>query len=329
MLIAINFHYIRESFDYPFAGIHGVTPAEFESQLETLSNIGEFVGLCDIVDELNGKNKLPEKSFVVTFDDGLREQYEVAWPILKKMGIPAIFYINTKPIDLLLLENVHKIHLTRAHTCPKKLLSVLTNIVEAYDIDIKALTTDKELPMKQYHYDTCENAILKYFLNFRIDFKLREKIVNQLFEECMTLNENSVASELYMSKKQVVSLARVDMIGTHGHAHLPAGKLSKTEFYDELNTSISLLKDWSGGLSPLTYSFPYGSKAACNTFLSELAKEFDLRFAFTMERAANKEVRNFPLYLSRFACSDLPGGNHPKYSELLFDEVHHRTWFQD
>ena len=31
MLIAVNYHYVRPVFDLPYPGIHGITPATFES----------------------------------------------------------------------------------------------------------------------------------------------------------------------------------------------------------------------------------------------------------------------------------------------------------
>lgn len=44
MLIACNFHYIRESFETPFPSIFGVTPQQFEHQLDLLAHHGEFIG---------------------------------------------------------------------------------------------------------------------------------------------------------------------------------------------------------------------------------------------------------------------------------------------
>ncbi|MFN6204671.1 MAG: hypothetical protein ACK496_19660, partial [Acidobacteriota bacterium] len=46
-------------------------------------------------------------------DDGLREQYEQAWPRLCRLGIPAIFFANTRPIAEKRLLDVHKIQLVR------------------------------------------------------------------------------------------------------------------------------------------------------------------------------------------------------------------------
>src|SRR5262245_6371803 len=113
-LIAVNYHYIRQSFDDPYPAIHGIEPGQFEEQLRLLSQVGNFVSADDIRSAVRAENGLPDRAFLITFDDGLREQYEWAWPILTKLSIPAIFFINTGPIANRKVSGVHKIHLLRS-----------------------------------------------------------------------------------------------------------------------------------------------------------------------------------------------------------------------
>ena len=94
MLIVINHHYIRESYKKKPTGIFGVTPQTFEKQLDSLSKIGDFINPDNLLDQ---EEKISEKkslSFMITFDDGLKEQMTFACPILIKKGIPAAFFIN-------------------------------------------------------------------------------------------------------------------------------------------------------------------------------------------------------------------------------------------
>lgn len=44
---------------------------------------------------LKQQNDLPQKPVFVTFDDGYRDNYEFAFPVLQQYGIPATFYIIT------------------------------------------------------------------------------------------------------------------------------------------------------------------------------------------------------------------------------------------
>ena len=114
MLIAVNFHYVRPVFDAPYPGIHGITPAQFGSQLELLAQSRPVCQRERYSRRDSWQRRLPERSLVVTFDDGLREQYEHAVPVLRRLGIPALFFVNTRPIETGTVSSVHKIHQLRS-----------------------------------------------------------------------------------------------------------------------------------------------------------------------------------------------------------------------
>lgn len=69
-------------------------PNFFEGQLQYLKNNGyTVVSLDDLYQSLNDQQRLPEKSVSLTFDDGYRDFYTDAYPLLKKYQIKAINYI--------------------------------------------------------------------------------------------------------------------------------------------------------------------------------------------------------------------------------------------
>lgn len=73
-----------------------VTPQEFEEQMSYLHNNGySVISLESFYNFLDLKQGLPEKSLIITFDDGWRAVYTTAYPILKKYGFPATIFIYT------------------------------------------------------------------------------------------------------------------------------------------------------------------------------------------------------------------------------------------
>ncbi len=73
-----------------------VTREAFYQQMRYLRDNGfSVVTLERLVDYLNGKEQISEKSIVLTFDDGYKTNYEIAFPVLKEMGFTATIFLTT------------------------------------------------------------------------------------------------------------------------------------------------------------------------------------------------------------------------------------------
>jgi peptidoglycan/xylan/chitin deacetylase (PgdA/CDA1 family) len=71
---------------------------EFERDLDYLTAHYQPISADDLPDVLTGKYR-DKKIMLLTFDDGLRQVYDVIAPILLRKGMPAIFFVNTDFID--------------------------------------------------------------------------------------------------------------------------------------------------------------------------------------------------------------------------------------
>ncbi|MBC7293304.1 MAG: polysaccharide deacetylase family protein, partial [Thermoleophilia bacterium] len=80
----------------PYASGLTVRTPEFESQMRYLAENGyHAVTLADLAEAFSGGRPLPGKPVVLTFDDGGLDNYSVAFPILKKYGLTATFFVIT------------------------------------------------------------------------------------------------------------------------------------------------------------------------------------------------------------------------------------------
>jgi len=76
-----------------------ITPAVFEAQMNELKNRGiAVIGIQDLLAWKRGEKNIPPRCAVITFDDGWKSQYEVAWPIMKKFGYPFAMFIYTEGV---------------------------------------------------------------------------------------------------------------------------------------------------------------------------------------------------------------------------------------
>ena len=77
-----------------------VRPEYFEQQCRLLAENGWFgVGLQEAEDFLLHGAPLPEKSFLLTFDDGYLDNYVHAWPIMRKYGHKGVVFAVTHRLD--------------------------------------------------------------------------------------------------------------------------------------------------------------------------------------------------------------------------------------
>jgi len=94
--IIFCYHRLVDKVRYPGTEI---TPAAFEAQMKELKDHGiTVISMQDLLAWKRGEKNIPPRCAVITFDDGWKSQYEVAWPILKKFGYPVTMFIYTEGV---------------------------------------------------------------------------------------------------------------------------------------------------------------------------------------------------------------------------------------
>jgi peptidoglycan/xylan/chitin deacetylase (PgdA/CDA1 family) len=77
-----------------------VLPEDFEAQVKHLSENGfAILSAYDVQRALLEGTPLPEKAVALTFDDGYRDNFEHAFPILKKYGASATIFLVRNTVD--------------------------------------------------------------------------------------------------------------------------------------------------------------------------------------------------------------------------------------
>lgn len=85
------YHHINYD-DSPYS----VTPERLESDLQNLRAEGyQTVSLAAVEKFLAGEGGLPAKPILITFDDGYADNCWYAYPLLKKYGMTAVFFVVT------------------------------------------------------------------------------------------------------------------------------------------------------------------------------------------------------------------------------------------
>ena len=94
-----------------------ITPQDFEKQMQELKTRGiAVIPMQDLLAWKRGEKNIPPRAAVLTFDDGWKSQYEVAWPILKKYGYPVTMFIYTEGVRAAIMAVAKR---SRGNTWPR------------------------------------------------------------------------------------------------------------------------------------------------------------------------------------------------------------------
>ncbi|MGH8156938.1 MAG: polysaccharide deacetylase family protein [Rhodanobacter sp.] len=86
------------TFDFDLELI-STSPDRFRDQMRLLKQRFRPMRLTDVAATLDAGEALPPDAVVVTFDDGYDDNYRIAYPILRELGVPATFFVSTGHID--------------------------------------------------------------------------------------------------------------------------------------------------------------------------------------------------------------------------------------
>jgi peptidoglycan/xylan/chitin deacetylase (PgdA/CDA1 family) len=96
-LLVLNYHRIgrgRPSSE-PDGGVTGTTRAGLDEQLRFLVRHADVISPTEVTDVLGKRGR----HLLITFDDGYRDNHELAFPVLRSHGVSAAFFLATGFLD--------------------------------------------------------------------------------------------------------------------------------------------------------------------------------------------------------------------------------------
>lgn len=98
-LVVLQYHHVSDAAPQSTR----VSPALFKKHMAFLAqnkfNVIAITALPQLLKKAQKTGTLPDRSVIITFDDGYRSIYEGAWPELKKRGWPFTVFVNSQAHD--------------------------------------------------------------------------------------------------------------------------------------------------------------------------------------------------------------------------------------
>ena len=93
----IGYHDIAENLPETAMRLH---TSKFRKQMEAIRLLGiKVITLDEFIAWKKGEKQIPEKSILITFDDGWKSVYTEAFPVLKELGFPFTIFLYKNYID--------------------------------------------------------------------------------------------------------------------------------------------------------------------------------------------------------------------------------------
>ncbi|MDP3764357.1 MAG: polysaccharide deacetylase family protein [bacterium] len=290
--IIINYHYVEDP-RAAWGGIHPCPVKEFEKQISFLSKNYEIVSVGQVFDFARKESK--GKFCAITFDDGLKGQYDNAVPILNKYKVRGTFFPITSTFEGS-LPATHKIHVLLSKLSSSELIDVFHRFLGEFYSDLKVvyfIPTDKRLFERRQHEDIPTANFKETMIGLPEDVKGR--FLRYCFKTTR-LDEKKLSRQIFMSQTQILELRDQDMeIGNHSHGHYALDTLGGDVLKRDIRLANTVLKDLLAK-TPVIFSYPHG-RAGVST-IKVLAEE-GFKYAVTIEPMAvskNDQAMLIPRY---------------------------------
>lgn len=280
----LAYHRVTDENDCYFSPIR---VEHFDKQMEFLREKFEVISAEESVERLS-KNDVPPNCVVVTFDDGYRDNFSYAFPILKKYDIPATIYLATgciQEMDVLWHDQICSAFKQTSETT----LNLEDFNDETYDFTnpeerisalYRVLWSLREIPNEK-------RILWTKIIQERLGLKraVRESSGERVMlnvEELRTLRDGGIALGAHTVSHPILSQTSL----VHARQEICR---SKSDIESQLQVQVK------------TFAYPSGRRGDFNEEVKELVKEEGFAGAFSMIYGANEfggdlfELRRIPI----------------------------------
>jgi peptidoglycan/xylan/chitin deacetylase (PgdA/CDA1 family) len=266
-VLILLYHRVTELRSDPW--LLSVTPSHFAEHLEVLRQHARPIRLQQLSQALLDGN-LPDRSVVVTFDDGYADNLHNAKPLLKRYGVPATVFLTSGYIGHereFWWDELDRVFL-QPGTLPERLSLNVNGNTCRWELD-EAARYSEEASRRHRHWRAQEAPTPRHSLCSSLRELLHpmtEGERRRVLDELLTWAGLETAARLShrpLSLEEAVALAKGDLVevGAHTVTHPALSTLPGASQRDEILQSKARLEEIVG--CPVTsFAYPYGDVSA-------------------------------------------------------------------
>jgi len=257
------------------------SPEVFERQLQRLKRTCAIVGLAEAIAHVSSPRSRGAV-VLITFDDGYRDNYEVAFPLLRSAGLPATFFLTTTFVGSAVWPWWDRIAYAVRNT---------------RRLDISLGTGE------QVRFGSTPEARLQAVrrllrIYYGLPGPLAQAFVDDVEQRCEMAAPLGRRRFLDWDEAKEMRAAGMD-IGAHSHTHPVLSRLPAEDQYRELAESRRILEQQLG-CDVHSCAYPVGGREAFDETTIRAAERAGYRAAFSYDQGGfNAAPWRNPLCLSR------------------------------
>ena len=264
----LTYHRVNDEQDSLFPA----TPIRvFEEQMVHVAKHYHVCALEEAVERFEKKD-LPPNALAMTFDDGYRDNYLHAFPVVRNLSLPMTIFLATDAIG------------TGRTLWHDRVFSAFRE-TKAPDL------TGFDSSVEQVRLGSLPQRILAMEKVLAILRQLDEAERNQrisLLCRCLAVEERRVDHNLMLSWDDVRLMSRDHVsFGSHTASHPILARVSAEETEAQLVRSCEAIRQHLGQ-QPMTFAYPNGTKADFNNVTKQILKRLGFTCAVTTEFGINE-----------------------------------------
>jgi peptidoglycan/xylan/chitin deacetylase (PgdA/CDA1 family) len=291
-LIVLTYHRIAEADgDLFYDPVISATPESFRAQVEWLRSRLRILSLPELIARIESGSPWREPAALVTFDDGYRDNFEVAVPILRDRDVPATFFLPTAFLEAPRLPWWDQVAYVIKQTQVRRLM---------LERDPNGGSPPLSIDLETMPRSAAIMTIIRTFLDGTIADE--PWFLDRLAARAeVTVNDDALARALFTSWDQVrpiTGAAPSLTIGSHGHTHHMLAGLDADAQRRELTESKRILESRLGRAVEVL-AYPYGWPGTYTDQTKALAALAGYRLAFASREGVNRPPSLDPFDIRR------------------------------
>jgi len=248
----------------------------FEKQLKFLRRAFNVISLSELEDRIKNKTHFDDYSCFITFDDGWKDNYVNAFPLLTKFNLPAAIFLSAGFIGQLRIFWQEQLN---------RCLALLKSNPHIYrDLEKKNGELIRQLNLKEI-FEEKDKSSRKLVNQLVSELKLkkpsiRQKIIDLFTSELEVLLQENNTPDKFLKWEDVHAMAEHNItFGSHGVNHLILTELDNETMCNELKISKQNLE---GAINSqiTSISYPNGN---FNESVIHTTKESGYSIGFTTQ----------------------------------------------